>query len=115
MAQKNLLVIVFSILMLLACSPKKNLNSNEVSVPISRADAGMIRVQVIDLRGLDGCKFALADANGAKFLPMEGMPDDWYEQVGQWYKVKVETVPDAMSICMAGSIVKVLQYEKIAP
>ncbi|MEM9885752.1 MAG: hypothetical protein AAF849_07665 [Bacteroidota bacterium] len=61
---------------------------------------------VKDFSGLDGCNFLIVLENGDKLQPME-VVDNFEWKDGQRITFSYELVPDAMSTCMAGKIVKV--------
>ncbi|MEL6718807.1 MAG: hypothetical protein AAFO82_03620 [Bacteroidota bacterium] len=67
---------------------------------------------VKDHTGLDGCKYLIELPNGKKLQPIE-VVDNFKWQDGQKINFSYEEVPDAMTTCMAGKVVKVTCIELV--
>ena len=64
------------------------------------------RGMVKDHTGLDGCKYLIELKSGEKLQPIE-VVDNFQWKDGQKISFSYEEVPDAMTTCMAGKVVKV--------
>jgi len=95
---------------------------------VSCGDALLATVK--DLTGLDGCGFVFELADGTRLQPQMigycGTPPlpkevtenplynfQWVD--GEQVRIGFEEVPDAMSICMVGRVVKITCIEEINP
>jgi hypothetical protein len=68
---------------------------------------GFVKVEVVDMRSLDGCEFVLKLADGTSLEPI-AMKDE-YKTNGLQLFVKYNLITDQASICMVGSIVELTE------
>lgn len=67
---------------------------------------GFVKATVVDNTGLDGCRFMLLLESGQKVQPLNLEENFLKDGMKVWVKYTVEK--DAMSVCMAGEIVKII-------
>lgn len=67
---------------------------------------------VKDHTGLDGCKYLIELKSGEKLQPIE-VVDNFQWKDGQQINFSYEVVPDAITTCMAGRVVRVTCVELI--
>jgi hypothetical protein len=98
--------------------------------PMSVSCDNGVFATVKDLTGLDGCGFVFELADGTRLepqrlfycgtspLPQEVTEDPLYDFQfvhGKQVRIGYEVIPDAVSICMVGKIVKITCIEEITP
>jgi hypothetical protein len=106
-----LLLLIASILLLPACScGKKNQKQTSNAVPAKDYPAlGYVKATLVKF-DVDGCKWLLQSEDGKKLVPQQ-MPEG-FSTDGMKVWLKFETLKDAVGICMAGDMVKVIALEK---
>lgn len=114
---KSVYYFIFVIL-LLSCSPKSTPvgTSEKKKKQVSTADyiaQGFVKATVIDLTGLDGCRFLLQLEDGSRLEP-ENL-DTAFAKAGTPVWVKYFFQKNAISICMAGKVVHIADILKREP
>lgn len=116
--------LFYSLLFLSVSSAFLSCDDEPMSVSCDHATFATVK----DLTGLDGCGFVFELADGTKLEPQMlgycGTPPlpkevtenplynfQWVD--GKQVRIGFEEVPDAMSICMVGKIVKIICIEEI--
>lgn len=98
----KLIKCILFVLMIASCTAQKDtLNPDEL------IRNGFVKVEVVDMRSLDGCEFTLKLADGTSLEPV-GMKDE-YKTNGLFLFVKYKLIKDRMSICMVGSQVELTE------
>ncbi|MEM9848120.1 MAG: hypothetical protein AAF847_09550 [Bacteroidota bacterium] len=96
------LLFSFLFISLLACNSSQKAKSNNMKCDTT----GTVK----NFSSLDGCGLLIVLENGEKLQPME-IVDDFQLKDGQQINFSYELVPDAMSTCMAGKIIKITCLE----
>lgn len=109
-----LILVIF----LPSCSPgslpvKAPGEKEEQAQPVDYISRGFVRATVIDLTGLDGCRFLLQLEDGSRLEP-ENL-DPVFAKPGTAVWVKYFFQKNAISICMAGKVVHVTDILKREP
>ncbi|MFH1320417.1 MAG: hypothetical protein ABII90_07180 [Bacteroidota bacterium] len=101
----------------LSCSKKtvpasetKEQPAQQTIVKRDYAKEKYVKATVIDMTGLDGCKFLLKLEDGKKLEPTNLDPAYRKDSLPVWIRY-IET-KGVMSICMAGKIVKIIGIER---
>jgi len=93
--------ILFAIMLAGCTSQKDSFNPDEL------IRNGFVKVEVVDMRGLDGCEFILKLADGTSLEPI-GMKEE-FKTNGLFLFVKYNLITDRASICMVGSLVELTE------
>jgi len=120
MKKLSLTILFLSALLFWRCEDEK--------ISTVSCDQGVLAT-VKDLTGLDGCGFVFELADGSRLepqmlmfcgtppLPKEVTENPLYDfqwADGKQVRIAYEEIPDAMSICMVGKIVKITCIEEIS-
>jgi len=97
-------IVIVLIALFCACNSTKKTNTTDMKCE----HTGIVK----DHTGLDGCKYLIELKNGDKLQPVE-VVDNFQWQDGQQINFSYEEMPDAMTTCMAGKVVKVTCVEVI--
>lgn len=71
---------------------------------------GFVKATITDNTGLDGCRFLIQLESGQKLEPVN--LDSTFHKDGKKVWLKYQEEKDAMSICMAGEIVRIISIEE---
>lgn len=93
--------VLFALIIASCTAQKDSLNPDEL------IRNGFVKVEVVDMRSLDGCDFVLKCADGTSLEPV-GMKDE-YKSNGKLLFVKYNLIKDRLSICMVGEQVELTE------
>ncbi len=98
----RLLKYSFFFLTIISCTAQKDtFNPDEL------VRNGFVKVEVLDMRNLDGCEFVLKLEDGSSLEPV-GMKEE-YKTNGLFLFIKYKPIKDRMSICMVGPQVELTE------
>jgi hypothetical protein len=100
----KLLLIVILALSFAACGAKKATSSDT-----DMEAQGFVKAMVIKY-DVDGCGYMLELTDKSRLEPDGMQPDFQKDSMKVWIKYK--TVPDRMSVCMAGATIDLLEIKK---
>lgn len=98
---------IYCILCVAMISLAAECNSNQNSDNMKDKIVGEVK----DFSDLDGCGYLIVLEDGKKLQPGEIVDENWEWKDGQKIVFSYEPMPDMMSICMAGEIVKITAIE----
>src|SRR3990172_2418981 len=99
------LLPVLLILSLMSCS-KKSVPLETGSEVRDYEKEKFVRATVVDMTGLDGCRFLLSLEDGKKLEPINLEPAYKKDNLPVW--IRYIDSKDAMSICMAARMVRII-------
>lgn len=97
------------ILICLACLAACTSPSPDESKSLDDKQNARISVKVIDVEGLDGCKYLLETSDGRR-LQATNLSSE-YQKAGLELQVLVKPAKNMMSICMAGEMVELVEVK----
>ena len=98
------ILFLLTIMLFCACHTGQEAKTDNMKKEIS----GTVK----DFTGLDGCKYLIVLKNGKKLQPIE-VVNNFQWKDGQQIVFSYEEIPDAMTICMAGKVVKVTSIKLV--
>lgn len=69
-------------------------------------------VKLLNLDGLDACKWVFELPDGKRLQPTNWPTDKDKPKANKYYTIHYQTLPNAMGTCMVGTMVKVVSVEK---
>lgn len=92
-------------------SPKSFSSEKEAPAMKSKAaEQALTEGKIVDMRGLDGCKFLIELADGSRLQPINLAKE--FQVDGLAIQFKASPAEGMMSICMAGPMVRIEEIKK---
>jgi hypothetical protein len=100
---RELLVLPLFIVLFFSCSACRNSKTSAVEESV----AGYTAVTVRNFTGMDGCSFVLVVNDSLRYEPVDLADSLKQDELQLWIRFK--PVKDHMSICMAGTAIKITE------
>ena len=107
----------FTALTMLTACPGKNETEQQTTTEASTKQTmepikqDWLQVKVVDMRGLDGCRFLLELENGKRLQAINLSPE--HQKTGLKLRITYKMAEGYMGICMAGDMVELVNVEVI--